>query len=66
MNSNSPKQNEVTRRNFIRTCAAGSAAFATGSLWGLAPAGSGKTSRTGPAQLQFALDQDWLFGGRIG
>jgi beta-galactosidase len=64
MNTNSPRQNEVTRRSFIRTCAAGSAAFATGSLWGLAPAGS--ASRTGPAQLRFALDHDWLFGGRIG
>ena len=64
MNSNLPKQNEVTRRKFIRTCAAGSAALATSSLWGLA--GPGKVSRTGPSQLLFALDQDWLFGGRLG
>ena len=63
MNSDLLKQNQLSRRTFVRSCAAGAATLATGSLWGLAPAGKG--SRTGPAQLLFALDQDWLFGGKV-
>ncbi len=63
MNSDLLKQNQLSRRTFVRSCAAGAATLATGSLWGLAPTGKG--SRTGPAQLLFALDQDWLFGGKV-
>lgn len=63
MNSDLLKQNQLSRRNFVRSCAAGAATLAAGSLWGLAPAGKG--SRTGPAHLLFALDQDWLFGGKV-
>ena len=63
MNSDLLKQNQLSRRTFVRSCAAGAATLATGSLWGLAPAGKG--SRTGPAHLLFALDQDWLFGGKV-
>lgn len=63
MNSDLLKQSQLSRRNFVRSCAAGAATLASGSLWGFAPAGKG--SRTGPAQLLFTLDQDWLFGGKV-
>jgi beta-galactosidase len=63
MNSDLAKQNRLSRRNFVRSCAAGAATLAAGPLRSLAPAG--KTSRTGPVHLSFALDQDWLFGGKV-
>jgi beta-galactosidase len=62
MKMKSPKPNEVSRRNFLRACAAGTAVLATGSLWGMGPNG---VARTGPAQLTFGFDHDWLFGGKI-
>jgi beta-galactosidase len=63
MNSDLPKQNQLSRRNFVRSCAAGAATLAAGPLWSLAPAG--KAPRPGPAHLLFALDHDWLFGGKV-
>ena len=63
MDSELLKQNQLSRRNFVRSCAAGAAIVAAGPLWGLAPAD--KASQTGPAHLLFALDQDWLFGGKV-
>ena len=62
MDSESPKQNQLSRRNFVRSCAAGAATLATSSLWSLTP---GKASIIGPAHLLFAIDQDWLFGGKV-
>jgi beta-galactosidase len=63
MNFDLAKQNRLSRRNFVRSCAAGAATLAAGPLRSLAPAG--KSSRTGPVHLSFALDQDWLFGGKV-
>ena len=60
MNLKSPKHLEVSRRNFLRSCAAGTAVLATGSLWGLGP----NAATRGPARLTFALDHDWLFAGK--
>jgi beta-galactosidase len=54
------KHIEISRRNFLRSCAAGTAVLATGSLWGLGP----NPASRGPARLTFALDQDWLFAGK--
>ena len=62
MNFDLARQNRLSRRNFVRSCAAGAATLAAGPLWSLAPAG--KTPRTGPVHLSFPLDQDWLFAGK--
>lgn len=64
MNFNSPKPKDISRRSFVRSCAAGTAALTTGSLWGRTAVFSHKDAR-GPARLQFTFDQDWLFGGRF-
>ncbi|HEY5328582.1 MAG TPA: glycoside hydrolase family 2 TIM barrel-domain containing protein [Acidobacteriaceae bacterium] len=62
MTLKSPKHTKISRRNFLRSCAAGTAVLATGSLWALGPNAATK----GPARLTFALDQDWLFAGKAG
>lgn len=43
------------------------AALASGALVGYAdPDKSGRATRTGPASLIFSLNQNWLFGGKLG
>lgn len=57
-----PKPGAISRRDFVRTCAAGASFLAAGAL-----AGCATTSRQparGAAQLGIALDNDWLFGGK--
>src|ERR1035438_2040359 len=58
------KQQRSSRRDFVRTCAAGSLVpFAFGSL--LRPGTAKAASRTGPAGWRVPLDGDWLFGGKL-
>ena len=58
------KQQRSSRRDFVRTCAAGNLApFAFGSL--LRPGTAKAASRTGPAGWRVPLDGDWLFGGKL-
>jgi beta-galactosidase len=63
MKRKNAEKNELSRRDFVRSCAAGTAGLAAGSLWGLAPATKGAVS--GPATLAYSLDHDWMFGGRV-
>jgi beta-galactosidase len=66
MNKTIMRQNDYSRREFIRTCALGTAAVASGALVGyVSAAGSEVRVATGPANFRFPLDQDWLFGGRF-
>src|ERR1017187_4537018 len=58
------KQQLTSRRDFVRTCAAGSLVpLAGGSL--LRPRTAKAASRTGPAGWRVPLDGDWLFGGKL-
>src|ERR1019366_8834616 len=58
------KQQRTSRRDFVRTCAAGSLVpLAGGSL--LRPGTAKAASRTGPAGWRVPLDGDWLFGGKL-
>src|SRR5579859_7444086 len=54
---------EISRREFVRTCALGATLLASGALTGCATTKSSKT--TGAAALILPLDQDWLFGGKF-
>jgi beta-galactosidase len=65
MKSPSGSSNDFSRREFIRTCAFGTAALASGSVlgfWGAPKARAASSS--GAASYLFPLDQNWLFGGR--
>jgi beta-galactosidase len=64
MNSTSAKPTDFSRRDFLRTCALGTAALASGSLLGFGTAKARATSPTGAARYSFSLDQNWLFGGK--
>lgn len=64
MNSDSKRPHGISRRSFVRSCAAGTATLATNSLWARAAVLSRKGERGG-ARLDVALDQNWLFGGRF-
>ena len=58
------KKSHVTRRGFLRGCAATTALVCTPVLerWGALDA---TIRRTGPAYRTFCLDQDWMFGGKL-
>jgi beta-galactosidase len=57
---------DCSRREFISNCALASAALASYSVVGCVSTTKSKAlSKTGPAQLQFPLDQDWRFGGKF-
>lgn len=65
MRSEVRREKQLSRRAFVRSCAAGTAGLVAGSLWGLAPGRDGKGSPSGPATVLYSLDQDWLFGGKV-
>jgi len=65
MKSSPPASNDFSRRDFIRSCALGTAALASGSVLGLFGATrASAASPSGPANYLFPLDQNWLFGGK--
>lgn len=57
--------NDFSRREFLRTCALGTAAVAAGALTGCVTTKSNVRRMSGPASLRFALDQNWRFGGKF-
>ncbi len=57
---------EVSRRDFVRSCAVGAAAFASGFTLPFPGAPAGKSARQdGSACWSLALNRDWLFGGKL-
>lgn len=56
----------ITRRNFVRSCIQGSVVLASKPLWGVAQREHQSSFHSGPSQLEYSMDQDWLFGGRVG
>jgi beta-galactosidase len=64
MNSKPSNRNGISRRTFVRSCAAATAVLASKSLWSMTPANPAQLPRTGPAQLPYSLDQSWLFAGK--
>lgn len=55
-----------TRREFLRTCAVGTAAVASGALTGCAVLHRGRPRvKPGPANFVFRLNQGWRFGGKF-
>lgn len=52
----------ISRRDFVRTCALGTAFLASGAIVSRASV-SGPQSN-GPANLELPMDHDWLFGGK--
>jgi beta-galactosidase len=59
------RSNDFSRRDFIRSCALGSAALASGSVLGFFGASRARAALPmGAAHYLFALDQNWLFGGK--
>ncbi len=65
MNADSINRYNISRREFIQTCALGAAALASGSILGCSTSKPGSASTRGPASFSFPLDQDWWFGGKI-
>jgi beta-galactosidase len=66
MNTALTKSNDFSRREFIRTCALGTAAIASGSILGFSGATRARAaSPTGAARFLFPLNQNWLFGGKF-
>lgn len=63
MKKDSSQKRRVTRRGFLGCCVKGGVVLATRPVWGLV---STQGPRSGAARLEVRLDQDWLFGGRIG
>ena len=62
--SDMTKTHDFSRREFIRACALGTVAIASGSILGFDAAHAKAAIPNGPANFQFPLDQDWLFGGK--
>lgn len=61
----SGRSHGFSRREFIRTCAAGTATLASGSVLALFNAAKARAaSSPGPANASFLLNQNWLFGGK--
>ncbi|HTR81098.1 MAG TPA: glycoside hydrolase family 2 TIM barrel-domain containing protein [Bacteroidota bacterium] len=67
MNSRLTYPGNFSRREFIRTCAAGTVTLASGSFLGNLSLTSKTTAipETGPALFHFSLDQNWLFGQKF-
>ncbi len=55
----------ISRRQFTRRCALGTAALASGSILGFGLTKAKAAPPAAPATLLFPLDQDWLFGGKF-
>ncbi len=64
-NSNLKKPRDLSRREFIKTFALGSAAIASGPLLGGFRENAWAFTQTRPAKYSFSLDQNWLFGGEF-
>ena len=63
---NLPPPAAASRRDFIRSCALGAAALASGPILGCASAAASRAgSGSGPASRMLRLDRDWLFGGKF-
>lgn len=65
MKSSLAKSSDFSRREFIRTCAMGTAALASGSVLGVFGTSKARAAApAGAASYSFSLDQNWLFGGK--
>lgn len=65
MKSSPTAATDFSRRDFIRTCALGTAALASGSVLGFfRPDKARAAAAIGAADYWFSLDQNWRFGGR--
>jgi beta-galactosidase len=65
---NNKKQSDsaaISRREFTRRCAFGTAAIAASSILGFDPTRAQAFPQTGPSRFIIPLDQDWLFGGKF-
>jgi len=58
------KTHDFSRREFIRACAWGTAALASGSILGFGATKTRAAVPNGPASFRFPLDQGWRFGGK--
>jgi beta-galactosidase len=64
MNRNSTKRREISRREFVQTCALGTAALASVSpLVGHGIIKVAQSAKMGPASGVLSLDRNWRFGG---
>jgi beta-galactosidase len=54
-----------SRRDFIQTCAMGTAALASGSVLFSRLTAGAQTAARGMAHFKFPLNQNWLFGGKL-
>ncbi len=59
------KSREFSRREFIKTCALGTAAIASSPLLGFSIPNNKVVQSSGPAIYKFPLNQNWLFGGKF-
>jgi beta-galactosidase len=55
----------ISRRDFIRTCAATATLTSVPILGGWDANGQPSSGKRGPATRTFSLDQNWLFGGKF-
>ena len=66
MNKNLHEPLEMSRRDFVRSCAAGAAVLVSGSSLLPQPTSSGKlAARSGSAYRTIPLNEDWLFAGKL-
>lgn len=56
---------DFSRREFLKTCALGAAAVASGAVVGKADTATAKGAGSGAASIIFPLNQGWLFGGKL-
>lgn len=66
MNKERTERREISRRDFVQTCALTATALASASIpqSRITPVRE-STGQTGPARRTLVLDQGWLFGGKL-
>ncbi|HEX3719037.1 MAG TPA: glycoside hydrolase family 2 TIM barrel-domain containing protein [Verrucomicrobiae bacterium] len=64
-NSKQSDSAAISRREFTRRCALGTAALAVGSILDFSAMPAKAAAQNGPARFVVPLDQDWLFGGKF-
>lgn len=66
MSSAPQNEKEISRRDFVQSCALGALAFAAAPmLRAQTPRASAAGEGSGPATRVLELDRDWLFGGKF-
>jgi beta-galactosidase len=66
MKVESRHREKVSRRKFLKAGTLATAGIAYGAVWGLSDRQALASAPNGPSTLRYSLDQNWLFGGKLG